>query len=49
MWFLVIVAGIVIVIAAGLLAGPARRAGHPALGNFTESACDNTATRRVHP
>ena len=38
MWFLVIVAGIVIVIAAGLLAGPARRAGHPALGNFTESA-----------
>ena len=38
MWFLVIVAGIVIVIAAGLLAGPARRAGHPALGSFTESA-----------
>jgi len=38
MWFLVIVAGIVIVIAAGLLAGPARRAGHPALGNFTELA-----------
>jgi hypothetical protein len=38
MWFLVIVAGIVIVIAAGLLAGPARRAGHPALGGFSESA-----------
>jgi hypothetical protein len=38
MWFLAIVAGIVFVIAAGLLAGRARRAGHPALGSFTDSA-----------
>jgi hypothetical protein len=38
MWFLAIVAGIVIVIMAGFLAGRARRSGHPALGSFTESA-----------
>jgi hypothetical protein len=38
MGFLAIAAGIVIVVGAGLLAGPARRAGHPALGRFTESA-----------
>jgi hypothetical protein len=38
MWFLVISAGIVIAVVAGLLAGPARRAGHPALGGFAESA-----------
>jgi len=38
MWFLVIVAGIVIVIVAGLLGGRARRPGHPAPSNFTESA-----------
>jgi hypothetical protein len=37
MWFFVIMAGIVIVIAAGLLAGPARRAGRPALSSFAES------------
>jgi hypothetical protein len=37
MWFLAIAAGIVIVIVAGLLAGRARRAGHPALGSFAES------------
>jgi len=37
MWFFVIIAGIVVVIVAGLLAGPARRAGHPALGSFAES------------
>ena len=37
MWFLAIVVGIVIVIAAGFLAGRARRAGHPALGGFAES------------
>ena len=37
MWFLAIVAGIVIVIVAGFLAGRARRAGHPALGGFAES------------
>jgi hypothetical protein len=38
MWFIAIAAGIVIVIVAGLLAGRARRAGHPALGSFTKSA-----------
>lgn len=38
MWFLAIAAGIVIAIVAGLLAGPARRAGHPAIGSFAESA-----------
>jgi hypothetical protein len=38
MGFLAIAAGIVIVVGAGLLAGPARRAGHPALGRFIESA-----------
>jgi hypothetical protein len=38
MWFLAIVAGIVIVVVAGLLGGRARRAGQPALSNFTESA-----------
>ena len=38
MWFLAIVAGIVFVIAAGLLAGRARRTGHPALVGFAESA-----------
>jgi hypothetical protein len=38
MWFLAIVAGILFVIAAGLLAGRARRAGHPALVGFAESA-----------
>ena len=38
MWFLAIVAGIVFVIAAALLAGRARRAGHPALVGFAESA-----------
>jgi hypothetical protein len=37
MWFLAIAAGIVIAFVAGLLAGPARRAGHPALGSFAES------------
>ena len=37
MWFLAIAAGVVIAIVAGLLAGPARRAGHPALGGFAES------------
>jgi hypothetical protein len=37
MWFLAIAAGIVIAIVAGLLAGPARSAGHPALGGFFES------------
>jgi hypothetical protein len=37
MWFLAIAAGIVIAIVAGLLAGPARRSGHPALGSFAES------------
>jgi hypothetical protein len=37
MWFLAIVAGIMIVIMAGFLAGRARRAGHPALGSFAES------------
>lgn len=39
MWFLATAAGIVIFIVAGLLAGRVRRAGHPALGSFTESAC----------
>ena len=38
MWFLAIAAGIVIAIVAGLLVGPARRAGHLTLGSFTESA-----------
>ena len=38
MWFLAIAAGVVIAIVAGLLAGPARRAGHPALGGFAASA-----------
>ena len=38
MWFLVIAAGIVIAIVAALLAGRARRAGHPALGGFIDSA-----------
>ena len=38
MWFLVIVAGIVIVIVAGLLSERARRAGQPALGSFVEWA-----------
>jgi hypothetical protein len=38
MWFLAIAAGIVIAIVAGLLAGRARRAGHPAPGSFAESA-----------
>ena len=38
MWFLAIAAGMVIAIVAGLLAGLARRAGHLALGSFTESA-----------
>ena len=38
MWFFAIVAGVVIVIMTGLLAGRARRAGHPALGGFIDSA-----------
>jgi hypothetical protein len=37
MWLVAIAAGIVIAIAVGLLAGPARRAGRPALGGFAES------------
>ena len=38
MWFLVIVAGIVIVIVTGNLSERARRAGQPALGSFVERA-----------
>jgi hypothetical protein len=38
MWFFAIVAGVVIVIMTGLLAGRARRAGRPALGSFAERA-----------
>ncbi len=38
MWFLVIVAGIVIVIVAGNLSERARRAGRPALGSFVDWA-----------
>jgi hypothetical protein len=37
MWFLAIAAGVVIAVAVGLLAGPARRAGHQALGGFAAS------------
>ena len=37
MWFLALVAGIVIFIGAGFLGGRARRAGHPALAGFAES------------
>jgi hypothetical protein len=38
MWFLVIVAGNVLLIAAWTQAERVRRTGHPALGSFTESA-----------
>ena len=37
MWFLAIVAGIVIFIVAGFLGGWARRTGHPALAGFAEA------------
>jgi hypothetical protein len=38
MWFFAIVAGVVIVIMTGLLAGRARRAGRPALGGLARAA-----------
>lgn len=38
MWFVAIAAGVVIAIAVGLLAGPARRAGRQVLGDFAASA-----------